>query len=171
MWIFFCKNIQSFSTYLRLQNLCAVRDFHKCFQSLALYKGREMMECEGKELQQIYKIQKLQNINNIRKPIPGPSYLILKWESLSKEVPQEGTWKVLTITDTYRLLNRSELGVQSDHTKHHWKKNRTKKDYRIIKVEKNLMDCLDQPSTWHQVSDLQMSNADASIIYFISSDK
>lgn len=48
--------------YLGQQNLCAVRYFHKCFQSLALYKGREIMECESKELQQIYKIQKIQNI-------------------------------------------------------------------------------------------------------------
>lgn len=142
--LYFCKKIHSFSTYLGLQNLCAVRDFHKCFQSLALYKGSEMMEWEGNIYSKYTKYKKYKILKNIRKPIPGPSYSISKRESLSKEV----------LTITHRLLNRSELGVQCDHSKHHWKRQRIKKDYRIIKVGRNLQDCLVQLSTWHRVSDL-----------------
>lgn len=98
------------------------------------------------------KPKKYKILKNIRKPIPGSSYSISKRESLSEEAPQEGTWKVLTIT--HRLLNRSEQGVQSDHTKQHWKRHRVKKDYRIIKVGRNLQDCLVQLSTWQRMSDL-----------------
>lgn len=78
-WIYiFWKNIQYFSTYLGLQILCAVRDLHKCFQSLALYKGREMMKCKGKDLQQIHKIQ--------NKKILGSLFQALLIQYLSERV-------------------------------------------------------------------------------------
>jgi len=51
--------------------------------------------------------------------------------SLSEQVPQGGASKILSIAHTYGLLNRSELAVQSDYTKHHCKRFRTKKDHSL----------------------------------------